>query len=112
MSFEALSCNPFQLIDRWNSYQKENYDNSSPEANQKYLFGLSVTVFYLIITIAIAIWIFAIYSLIKYWNNISTIVAIICLILIFLPIPFGAIISIILIYATKTKIPMIQVVRI
>lgn len=107
----ALSCNPFQLIERWNAYQKENYDNSSPEANQKYLFGLSVTVFFLIVGIAFAIWIFAIYSLINYWNNISTTVAVVCLILIFLPVPFGALISLVLIYATKKDFPIVQISR-
>ena len=103
---QALRCNPIELMVRLQKYKEieENYtdtENRNLSKKDKYIFGLSIGLFILILIIASIPFFIAIYLLVKYSSAMPTWAKVMAWIFTLMPVPGGSIIAIILVYTTK-----------
>ena len=92
-----LDMSIFSLGQKFNTQENYNEDQAS-QASQ--VISGYFTILLLLLFMIIALWVWSLYALIHYWNNIPTwakVIGVICVIPI---IPFGPIITLIVVYAT------------
>lgn len=93
---EIITSHPFQLI-KQQVDTEEDYDNE---------FKITGVLFYLLLAISLAMFIYAVYLLVKYWKHLKTWLKIVCVILLLSPFPGATILSILLIHMLKDKDPI------
>jgi hypothetical protein len=116
----AFASNPLEMMYRWQQYQeqqKENFANTNPtgaiannnggrneNADPELLFGLAGGMFFLVLLLMLVPFILAIYLLVKHGDELPQWVKIIGWVITLLPvIPFGSVITIILVLSMKNK---------
>jgi hypothetical protein len=119
---KALHTSPIELLYRWNKYQEHkktiegfdgnfgNVPNFPPppkdvDNEAKWLFGLTGSLFLVILLLMLIPFIIAIYLLVKHGDHMPQWAKIAGWICTLLPVPGGSIIAIILVFSTKSKEP-------
>ena len=72
------------------------------------ILGFGIGLFLVLLLVSLVIWVWALYALIKFWNNISDIVKILGILALLTGVG-GPILTLILVYATKTVQPIAPV---
>lgn len=81
--------------------EKENYRFGYSDPSSDLIMGLTPLVFTILFIFVLLLWVYSLYLLVKYWNQLPTwlqVVGIICLL-----VPYGSIVSIVLITMTVKR---------
>jgi len=81
--------------------KKENYRFGNSDPSSDLIMGLTPLVFTILFIFVLLLWVYSLYLLVKYWNQLPTwlqVVGIICLL-----VPYGSIVSIVLITMTVKR---------
>jgi len=88
------------LVDAYNKHMKENYDSNSQQETGTVI-GMTFGLFLFVLMLSIALWVFALVILIRYWNVLPSWAKVLGVMGILPIFPFGPVLTIIAVYIGK-----------